>query len=57
MIRNFNAMAFGAGDAQAAGRSYFNFGKNSAAVLHVAALNSSSEQLFTCATVSEISFT
>ena len=39
------------------GRSYFNFGKNSAAVLHVAALNSSSEQPFTWATVSEISFT
>jgi hypothetical protein len=40
-----------------AGRFYFNFGKNSAAVLHVAALNASSEQPFTWATVSEISFT
>jgi len=39
------------------GRAYFNFGKNPAAVLHVAALNSSSEQPFTWATVSEISFT
>jgi len=45
------------GSVRVVGRSYFNFGKNSAAVLHVAALNSSSEQPFTWATVSEISFT
>lgn len=38
-------------------RSYPSFGKKSLAVLQVAALISSSGQLLTCATVSEISFT
>jgi hypothetical protein len=47
----------GWGNVSVVGRCYFNFGKNSAAVLHVAKLNSSSEQSFTWATVSEISFT
>ena len=37
--------------------SAYSFRKNSFAVRQVAALNSSSEQFLTCATVSEISFT
>ena len=41
--------------ARVAGRAYFNFGKNSAAVRQVPALNSSREQPLTWATVSEIS--
>ena len=45
------------GNVPVVGRCYFNFGKNSAAVLHVAALNSSSEQDFTWAMVLEISIT
>jgi hypothetical protein len=52
-----DAMSCTGGIVQVAGRFYFNFGKNSAAVLHVAALNASSEQPFTWATVSDISFT
>ena len=45
------------GMAAATGRSYYSFRKNSPAVLHVAALSSSSGQPLTCATTSEISFT
>ena len=57
VIRNCNAIDCRPMQFRMVGRSYFNFGKNSAAVLQVAALNSSSEQPFTWATVSEISFT
>jgi hypothetical protein len=39
------------------GRSYFNFGKKSLAVLRVAVLNSSMEQPLTVTTVLEIPFT